>query len=566
MVETIILMVASIGALLVGFELLSNNVTKLFHKGLKQLFYKTGKNDLVGVGIGTATTAIMQSSAATTIMVVGFVNTGVMSLKQAAAIIMGANIGTTITAQLAALNTFSFGAYAMGFAGIGVFISMFAKKDKTKTLGHALAGFGLLFFGLVSMSKAISGNEEIRSTIGNILSNINGPLAPVILFLLGIGFTALVQSSALITTIIITLAGTGIYIGSGGEMYLTDNVLYLILGTNIGTCITALISSVGASTNAKRASMIHLLFNGLGALLFALIFIVTELVSKTSFMELTFGKWFAGHPDTQIAMFHTVFNVTCTIIFLPFSKLLVKFSEKIVKDKPKKITSSVKLTYIDSRLLNTPSIAVHMVRKELSLMYAESLNVLNNSLEGFFNRDVDIKEEIDKQNQKLEDWNKLICEFMVKLTSQDLAYEDECTISAFHHTLNDILRIGEIGDNICKYTHQMVEEELQFSDNVILQIGFLRSTINNLYERTDEVFNTKDLNKLSVVDEIEDNVDKMRKELIDDHFDRLNRGECKPQNSAVFVNLINNLERAADHMTYIAHSVEEAYYQSQDLK
>ena len=557
-IKTILYMVASIGALLIGFEILSNNVAKLCHKGLKKLFGKTSKSKLAGVGIGIAATAIMQSSSATTIMVVGFVNTGIMTLTQATAIIMGANIGTTITAQLAALNSFSFSDYAIALAGIGIFINMLSKKEKTKTLGNALAGFGLLFFGLMNMSDAMKA-EEVKNAIGGILATIDGPFAPWILFLMGVILTAIVQSSALITTIIISLTSAGIYIGAGsGATALNNNVLFLILGTNIGTCVTALLSSAGATTNAKRAGIIHLLFNTFGAF----VFMIPLFIFK-NFMSDTLAKVFTT-PATQIAMFHTFFNVVCTIIFLPFIRFFVLASEFLIKDKGNKAASEETFTYIDERMIKSPSIAIHQVRKEMGLMYNKAVDVLNISVDAFYNRDMDKKEIVDKMNKELETTNKLITEFLVKLENESLTFDDECTVTSFLRSLNDILRIGEIGDNICKYTRHMVMEELVFSDNVLLQVGFMRSTINTLYQKTDEVFLSKDINRLKEIDEVENKVDKMRKELIDDHFDRLNKGECKPQNSGVFVNLVNNLERAADHMTYIAYSVKEALDQTKN--
>ena len=556
-IETILFMVAAIGALLLGFDLLSSNVTKLFHTQLKKLFNKTSKNDLIGVGIGAASTAIVQSSGATTVMVVGFVNTGIITLQQATALIMGANIGTTITAQLAALSSFDFGAYAIAFAGIGAFITMLAKKDRTQTLGNALTGFGILFLGLECMSLAIgnefNGEQVVKQFITQILSSdivSSGFGAPFILFVLGIVLTALVQSSSLITTIVISLTTAGIYIGAGpGSTTLTNNVLFLILGTNIGSCVTALISSIGTNTNAKRASIIHLLFNTAGSIIFMVLLFIYK-----DFMVDTFGKWFP-EPSTQIAMFHTFFNVLCTIIFIPFIKVFVKVSSVLVKDK--EVQEDNKLVYLDERLFTTPSIAVHQVRKELALMYSKSVETLNKALTAFLEKNSDIRPEIDKANEELEYTNKQIIEFMVKLSNENLAFEDECTLSAFHRVLNDILRIGEIGENVCKYTKSMNNHNLEFSPNVMIQLGFFKDKINLLYAKTDEVFLTKNLDKLIDADEIEEEVDKMRKALIDDHFERLNRNECKPQNSGVYVNLVNNLERAADHMIYIAHSVKD---------
>ena len=194
-------------------------------------------------------------------------------------------------------------------------------------------------------------------------------------------------------------------------------------------------------------------------------------------------------------------------------------------------------------------------------MYSKATNNLNKAIEGFLNKDVSVREEVDKINEELEVHNKLVIEFIVKLTSQDLVLEDESTISSFHRTLNDILRIGEIAENICKYTRQTEKNNLEFSPNVMLHIGFMKNKINLLYEKTDEVFMTKNLNKLSEADVIEDEIDIMRKEMIQDHMDRLKRNECNPQNSGVYVNLVNNMERAADHMIYIAYSVKEAHEQ-----
>ena len=562
-IETVIFMFAAIGALLLGFDLLSSNITKLCHTSLKKLFNKTQNKAIIGVGIGAIATAIMQSSGATTVMVVGFVNTGLINLAQATALIMGANIGTTITAQLAALSSFDFGAYAILTAGLGAFITMLGKKDRTKTIGNALTGFGILFLGLECMSLAIknpdsNGNLVVYDTIKNVLQNVNGTGAWIILFLLGIILTALVQSSSLITTIIIQLVGAGIYIGAGDDATcLTNNVLFLILGSNIGSCVTALMSSMGAGTNAKRASVIHLLFNTFGSILFAVLLLLWP-----NFMEVTFVKWFKGE-STQIAMFHTFFNTICTLIFLPFISVFVKTSTALVREKEAK-KEVHRLIYIDDRILTTPSVAVHQVRKELALMYSKSVEALNISIDAFLNKDDEKREVVDERIEELEFTNKQIIEFMVKLTNENLAFEDECTLSSFHRTLNDILRIAEIGDNVCKYTKYMVKHELEFSSNVMVQLGFMKNKINLLYAQTDEIFMTKNLNKMNLADALEEEVDQMRKDLIDDHFDRLNRGECKPQNSGVFVNLVNNLERAADHMIYIAYSVKEAEEQAKN--
>ena len=567
-------MVAAIGALLIGFEMLSNGITMIFHTQLKKLFNKTSNSPVIGVLIGAAATAIVQSSGATTIMVVGFVNTGIMNLFQATAMIMGANIGTTITAQIASLSGgtgFDFGALALGLTGIGALITMFTKNEKVKSIGNLLAGLGLLFLGLECMSIAI-GKEYgvvevvngvsvtvqkpvIKEAIKNILASpfvSEGILAPFILFILGIVLTGITQSSSLITSIVITFVANGIFIGAGKDATsLNNNVLFLILGSNIGSCVTALLSSMGASKNAKRASIIHILFNTFGSLLFMIVLLLLP-----NLMENTLAKWFAS-PGSQIAMFHTFFNTICTLLFLPFIKVFVKLATILVKDK-EEVSEGPSLVFVDERILSTPSVAVHQVRKELGLMYSKAVNILNVALDGFLNKDVSVRAEVDKVNEELEVTNKLVIEYIVKLTSEQLALEDESTISSFHRTLNDILRIGEIAENICKYTKQTITNELVFSPNVMLHIGFMKNKVNALYEKSDEVFLTKNIDKIKEADVIEEEIDLMRKQLIEDHMDRLKRNECSPQNSGVYVNLVNNMERAADHMVYIAYSVKEA--------
>lgn len=560
-VETILFMLAAIGTLLIGFEMLSNNITKLFHTQLKKLFNKTSKNAIVGVLIGAAATAIVQSSGATTIMIVGFVNTGIINLFQATSLIMGANIGTTITAQIASLSgmSFDFGAFAVGLTGIGALLAMFTKKERVKTICNLLAGFGLLFLGLECMSLAIGnefeGTQVVKETIKNILSNefiSTSTLAPFLLFLLGIVLTGITQSSSLITSIVISFVANGIFIGAGSDATaLNNNVLFLILGSNIGSCVTAMISSMGAGANAKRASAIHLMFNIAGSVIFAIFLLIWQ-----DFMTDTFASWFSS-PASQIAMFHTFFNVTCTLIFLPFINIFVKVAEILVKNKEEK-TGVISLSFIDERLLPTPSIAVHQVRRELELMYNKALKTLNKAIDGFINKKVEVREEVDKENEELEILNKQVIEFMVKLTSQQLVLEDESVLSTFHRTLNDILRIGEIAENICKYTKQQVNNNLEFSPAVMLHIGQMKDKINELFLKTDEIFMSKNIYKLPEADAIEDTIDLMRKQMIDDHMDRLNKKECSPQNSGVYVNLVNNLERAADHMIYIAYSVKEA--------
>ncbi|MBR2340920.1 MAG: Na/Pi cotransporter family protein [Clostridia bacterium] len=311
LLRIVIEILAGCGAFLLGFKVLSDNMEKIAGNSLKVLFNKTLEKRLVNVGVGVAATAIVQSSSITTVMVVGFVNTGIMTLYQAAAIIMGANIGTTITGQIAALQSFDVELIFMLLLFVGVFMDLFSKKAKIKTTGLALAGLGLVFVGLGLMSEPMAFLKN-EPSVAEFLASVNNPL---LLLFVGAFLTAIIQSSSAVTAIVISLANAGIIIGGGGNA-----VLFIILGSNIGTCVTALISSIGASLNARRASVIHLIFNAIGAILFTVL-----LLTWKDFFQMTFHQWFSK-PSTQIAMFHTFFNTVCALLFLPFINGLVKLS------------------------------------------------------------------------------------------------------------------------------------------------------------------------------------------------------------------------------------------------
>ena len=541
MIETIIKFLAGIGAFMMGFRILSENMEKLANKGLNKLFNKVGKNRFVGVGIGAFATALVQSSAATTVLVVGLVNSGIIDLFQATTVIMGANIGTTITAQLAALSSFDISIYMLALSFIGVFINMIAKKDKVKTIGLVLGGMGLLFLGMQYMKNAMAGFSESDS-LKNALETIKNP---ILLLLFGIGATALIQSSAAITTIIISMVAAGIMIGGANG----NGVFFVVLGTNIGTCVTALISSIGTNANARRSSLIHLMFNVTGTLIFTILLLVWP-----TFKQNTFDIWFPNLPATQIAMFHTFFNVLCTLIFLPFPGLFVKVSKLLIKDKKVK-KKTIELEFMDERMLQYPSVALGMLSKEITNMSFKAISALNKAVNGFFEHEP-YHEEIDEINNSLSNTNGAVIEYLVKISAKKITYSEECIISAYHHNLNDILRIGEIADNISKYTAQTIKEELEFSDGVIVEIGKMTELINEMYKLVEASFMARKKELKPQIDRIEDTIDKMRADLINGHLERLKVGKCQPQSSGVFINLVNNLERAADHLTYISESIE----------
>lgn len=534
----LIKLLAGTGVFLVGVQLLTTNIEQLATGKIKDLFSKTAKHRLVNVGIGTVTTALIQSSGVTTVLIVGFVNVGIMNLYQATAMIMGANIGTTITAQIAALSAFPITDYIEILVFIGVMMTMVCKRDGCKNAGNILAGLGLVFIGLALMSDSMKTNRDAIQRIFEVVQN------PFLLFFIGIFLTALVQSSSATTSIVIAMSVAGLTIGTGG-----NEILYIILGTNIGSCVTALMSSVGAGTNAKRASLIHLLFNTFGSVLFMIV-----LLAWPSFMHMTFARWFPS-AATQIAMFHTFFNVVCTCIFLPATNLFVKLSEFLIREK-KQAGETRPETYLDERILSSSSLALVQLEREVMRMSDIAMDAFLTSFDAFRDRDLNALPRVQAQIEEAVTVNQGILSYLIRLSAKSQLAE-EMQVSSIHSIAGDVMRIGEIADNFIKYTQRTVAEKLSFSDEVRGELGEMVETIKRLYALMKRVVLEKDLTLLPSLDAEEDRVDAYRKRLIDSHIDRLDRGVCQPESSSVFINLVSNLERLGDHLTYIAHAEEQ---------
>lgn len=526
---------AGASVFLVGVKLLSSNIEQLATTGIKDIFNKTANNKIVNVGIGMVTTALVQSSGLTTVLIVGFVNVGLISLAQATAMIMGANIGTTLTAQIAALSAFEFSKYIKIIAFVGILMTMISKKETTKKAGFIITGLGLIFIGLGLMSASLTPLKEEASDVFTLVTN------PFLMFLIGIFLTALVQSSAAITSILISIAAAGLQIGDGG-----NSVLFIILGTNIGSCVTALMSSFGASPNAKRASLIHLLFNTFGSLIFFIILLIFP-----GFMDVTFGKWFK-ETATQIAMFHTFFNVIGTIVFLPFTNVFVKIATFLVKDKPVKEEN---ITLLDERIIQNTSLAIEQVEKETMRLADIAMQSFRSAYKAFYDKNADELSETVNNISVCDKMSKQITNYLIKV-SLNTGLTEEKKINDIHNNIGDIMRIAEIADNFTKYTRHEVEDNLTFSDGVKEELNEMVSRIENLFNLTKEAVLTKNSAVINEIDVVEESVDAMRKHLIDSHIERLNRGECKAENSSIFINLVSNLERLGDHLTYIAYTIK----------
>ncbi len=539
-VKDIFLLLAGVGVFLIGMKLMSDSMEKIANNSLRSLLNSVTNNKFKGVGVGAATTAIIQSSAATTVMAVGLVNAGVLTLVQAVPIIMGANIGTTVTAQLAALQSFNVTDYITILVVIGAFMALLGKKDKTKTLGLIFAGLGLLFVGLDLMSGSMSkmsGHPFFTDTLQSLTN-------PLLLILFGIVFTAIVQSSSAVTGIVVSMAASGIVIGGGGNA-----VLYVILGTNIGTCITALLSSIGANTNGKRTAIIHLLFNVIGSFVFTVMLLLWP-----SFYDVTLAVWFPKVPATQIAMFHTLFNVISTLMLLPFSGVLVKLSTLIIKDKPND-KSILQCKFIDDRFLETPSIAVAQTIKEVAYTIEVAQEALDVTINAFTSKNYTKLDEVDDLRKQLHFSSSKITKYLVKVSSSQISYSDEKTLGTLHHALTDVDRFSELAENIRGYCRVAEKMGLEFSDVVIDDIRGMHEKLTQQFQAVITVFSTRDKSLLPEIETREDEVDEYKKKLLDSHIKRLNEGECKIESSSVFINLVGNLERVGDHLVKIARSV-----------
>ncbi len=539
--SSVVLLLVGLGVFLLGFKFLGDSIEKLSASKMRALFHKAAGNRFAGVGIGALATAIVQSSSVTTVMVVGFVNAGVMTLTQAAAVIMGANIGTTITGWLVWLNQFNVMMYAMLLTLVGLVMTMVTKNNKVNTAGTLIASLGLVFVGLEIMSGSMAGVAK-EPFVEDALTSVTNPL---LLLLIGAGITAIVQSSSAVTSVLIVMAQNGLLIGGGG-----NGILFVILGTNIGTCITAVLSSIGANTNAKRACLYHLMFNVIGSIIFLIVFWIWG-----RFYDDVLMQWF--HNDTTcITFFHTMFNVICTCLYLPFIKYLVKLTEIMIPDRKKKSKVQSGEGFMDKRLLVTPSLALGQLVKQTTYTAGVAIKCLNNAVAGFIAKDDSKLDDMTADVNKVGELSREITDYLLEISAMDISLNEEKLVNVLHRDNIDVVRIADIAENIVGYTHKAIDETLTFSEVVKHDLNRLMSLINEQYELVVNIVENNDLLKIKQSDEIEQEIDATKKRLLDEHIERMSRGECNAENNSLFVSLISNLERVGDHLSLMAHSVE----------
>ena len=533
-------LMGGLGLFLYGMKIMGDGLEKAAGDRLKKLIEILTNNRVMGVFVGTIVTMVIQSSSATTVMVIGFVNAGIMSLTQAVGVIMGANIGTTITAQLVSFKLVD---YAPVAVAVGVGIWLFSKNKRTKNIAEVFIGFGILFIGMEMMSGAMKPLREYEGFKALLMSFGEDTLLDALLGILaGFGLTAIIQSSSASIGILIALASQG--------LLPIEAALPILFGDNIGTCVTALLSSIGANKTAKRAALIHLLFNVIGTIIFVFILKQPVLHLVTSLTP--------GDAARQIANAHTLFNVSNMVVQLPFAGILVYIAKKMIPEKAGEEEMIVGVKYLDDRILETPSIALGQTIKEVLHMGHLAQESYQRSMEAFFKKEEKIAQEVFKLEGAINHLEREIANYLIKLSNSSLSASQHEIVDGLFNTINDIERVGDHADNLAELAVYRIENKLQFSDVAIKELEMMHDRVLKSYDQALLALKTGDTNIAKRVIEREGEIDHMEKSLRASHIARLNKQQCSAGAGVIFLDIISNLERIGDHAAKIAFAVIDA--------
>ena len=535
-----------LGMFLFGMNIMADGLQQSAGGKMKQLLGYLTNNRLLGVLVGALVTAIIQSSSATTVMVVGFVNAGILNLTQAVGVIMGANIGTTITAWLVSAS--EWGAFlkpeffAPLLLGIGAFILLFTKDKKATMVANILVGFGLLFIGLSGMSDAIKVYRD-SPIFAQAFSTLGGN--PILGILTGAVVTAVIQSSSASVGILQALALNGIVSWPAA--------IYITLGQNIGTCVTALLSSLGANRTAKRAAAIHLSFNVFGAIVFGIL-------ATIGFNTFLSGMVSATITSTGISIFHTFFNATNTLILFPFAGQLVKLSDKIVRGKDEVLDEEeVTLRHLDERILETPSFAVENAVKEVVRMGEIVADNLKRAMDGMLMEKPsdEVVQEILQKETFINKMEKALTEYLVKISNLSLSERQTLTVNNLFYTVSDIERVGDHAENLAEFIQYRMEHNITFSETAQAEFKKMCNSVDECFRDSVKARESEEMEYVRSVVKLEDEVDNMEEELREKHIERLSAGKCTADVGVIFLDAISNLERVADHAVNIAGYVKD---------
>ncbi len=522
---------------LYGMNMMSAGLESVAGHKMKKIVGLFTKNRVIGVFVGALVTAIVQSSSAATVMVVGFVNAGIMNLSQAVGLIMGANIGTTITGQMVSFKLTELSPYAIVIGVVGLF---FLKNDSKKEVFRIILGFGILFLGMHQMSETMVPLREVKEFKDMIITLSSPGIGNVLMGLfVGFAFTAIVQSSSATTALLVSMAAEGsISIVAAFPM---------LLGANIGTTVTAMLSSIGANKTAKKAAIMHLMFNVFGSLIFLVLFIAF----RDNALDLMTSL--GTNTKRQVANTHTIFNVVNTLMLLPFAGILVHLANKIIPGKDKEHTD-IKL---DDRMIETPIVAFEVVKSEIDRMGNIALNSCDNSIKAFINRDFKLCKKVFEDEKTINQMETAIVEFLFKLSNAEIDARERSYIDNMFNVVNDIERIGDHADNISELAVKLIEDNLTISKFAEEQLVNMAERVNKSVKQSLLSLQNQDKSLANVVIEREGEIDYMEKQLRQEHIKRLKDKLCKPVSGVTFLDVISNLERIGDHASNIALYVSD---------
>ncbi|POP33020.1 DUF47 domain-containing protein [Lactonifactor longoviformis] len=534
----IMTLVGGLGLFLYGMKLMSDGLEKAAGAKMRSILEFFTKNRFIGMMVGILFTAIVQSSSATTVMVVSFVNSGLMSLLQAAGVIMGANIGTTVTSQLIAFNLSEI---APLFVMAGVIMVMFCEKNSVKKAGEVVLGFGILFVGLSTMSGAMSTLKESPQIVDMLASLKNHYVA----ILVGFVITAILQSSSATVGIVLLLATQG--------LLKLPICFFIILGCNMGSCVSALLASLGGKKDAKRAAWIHFLFNIVGSAII-LVFLTIALDPITGIIQRLSGDSVAR----QVANAHTLIKVCEVIILFPFIQWIVKLTYLIVPgDDKKKGEEEFELVYIGDKAVFSPTTAVVEATRELERMGNMAITNLTRAMNCLVTLDEEELKKVYSMEKNIDFLNHAITDYLVKINQTTLPIDDAKSIGGLFHVVNDIERIGDHAENVADACRTRMEEKVSFSKEAQAELSGMLDAVIKITTYSLDMFSNNNRIHMQEILELEDNIDKMERELQQNHVQRLTRGECTPSAGMLYSDIVSGLERVADHATNIAFSILE---------